>query len=127
MSHATYEIEKEVVGLEEVPAELQGASLSSSSSTSSSTSTSEAASQPIPPGSLWKRASTYLSILRFSAINLLFPFINGMMLGFGEILANEIGIRWGFIGAELHPIRINIRKQVERKQLEEMRKKKETE
>ncbi|KAK9432726.1 outer membrane protein TOM13-domain-containing protein [Lipomyces doorenjongii] len=121
MSHATYEIEKEVVELEEVPAESEEASFSSSSSTS----TSAEASQPIPPGSLWKRASTYMSILRFSAINLLFPFINGMMLGFGEILANEIGIRWGFIGAELHPIRTNIRKQVERKQLEEARKKKE--
>ncbi|KAK9317933.1 outer membrane protein TOM13-domain-containing protein [Lipomyces starkeyi] len=123
MSHATYEIEKEVVELEEVPAESQEASFSSSSSTS----TSAEASQPLPPGSLWKRASTYMSILRFSAINLLFPFINGMMLGFGEILANEIGIRWGFIGAELHPIRTNIRKQVELKQLEEARKKKETE
>ncbi|KAK9354601.1 outer membrane protein TOM13-domain-containing protein [Lipomyces doorenjongii] len=121
MSHATYEIEKEVVELEEVPAESEEASFSSSSSTS----TSAEASQPIPPGSLWKRASTYMSILRFSAINLLFPFINGMMLGFGEILANEIGIRWGFIGAELHPIRTNIRKQVERNQLEEARKKKE--
>ncbi|KAK9386990.1 outer membrane protein TOM13-domain-containing protein [Lipomyces mesembrius] len=123
MSHTTYEIEKEVVELEEVPAESQQDSFSSSPSTS----TSAEASQPIPPGSLWKRASTYLSILRFSAINLLFPFINGMMLGFGEILANEIGIRWGFIGAELHPIRTNIRKQVERKQLEEARKKNESE
>ncbi|KAK9488647.1 outer membrane protein TOM13-domain-containing protein [Lipomyces starkeyi] len=123
MSHATYEIEKEVVELEEVPAESQEASFS----TSSSTSTSAEASKPLPPGSPWKRASTYMSILRFSAINLLFPFINGMMLGFGEILANEIGIRWGFIGAELHPIRTNIRKQVELKQLEEARKKKETE
>ncbi|KAK9493528.1 outer membrane protein TOM13-domain-containing protein [Lipomyces doorenjongii] len=121
MSHSTYEIEKEVVELEEVPAESEEASFSSSSSAS----TSSEASQPIPQGSLWKRASTYMSILRFSAINLLFPFINGMMLGIGEILANEIGIRWGFIGAELHPIRTNIRKQVERKQLEEARKKKE--
>ncbi|KAK9331398.1 outer membrane protein TOM13-domain-containing protein [Lipomyces starkeyi] len=123
MSHATYEIEKEVAELEEVPAESQEASFSSSSSTSTSAETG----QPTPQGSLWKRASTYMSILRFSAINLLFPFINGMMLGFGEILANEIGIRWGFIGAELHPIRTNIRKQVERKQLEEARKKNETE
>lgn len=41
------------------------------------------------------------SVLRFSAIQLIFPFINGMMLGFGEIFANEVGIRWGFLGAEV--------------------------
>ncbi|KAK9462657.1 outer membrane protein TOM13-domain-containing protein [Lipomyces oligophaga] len=55
------------------------------------------------------------SLLRFSSIQLLFPFINGVMLGFGEIFANELGIRWGFIGADVHPMRINIRNQVDRR------------
>ncbi|KAK9369658.1 outer membrane protein TOM13-domain-containing protein [Lipomyces kononenkoae] len=115
MSDPTFEVEKELLVLEEAPTRSQEVSSQSSSSTCDSVE----ASQPKPSGSLWTRASTYMSILRFSAINLLFPFINGMMLGLGEILANEIGIRWGFIGAELHPIRTNIRKQLERKQLEE--------
>ncbi|KAK9481256.1 outer membrane protein TOM13-domain-containing protein [Lipomyces japonicus] len=51
---------------------------------------------------------SWLSVLRFSAVNLFFPFINGMMLGFGEIFANELGIRWGWIGAYNHPIRQRI-------------------
>ncbi|KAK9247628.1 outer membrane protein TOM13-domain-containing protein [Lipomyces tetrasporus] len=121
MSDETFELEKEIVESEEVPAGTQQAASSSSSSSSSTAS----ADGPKPTSrSLWKSASTYLSILRFSAINLLFPFINGVMLGFGEIVANEIGIRWGFIGAEVHPIRINIRREVERRQLEEAKKKK---
>ncbi|KAJ8103928.1 outer membrane protein TOM13-domain-containing protein [Lipomyces tetrasporus] len=122
MSDETFELEKELVELEEVPAGTQQAA-SSSSSSSSSTASADGP-KPTPSRSLWKSASTYLSILRFSAINLLFPFINGVMLGFGEIVANEIGIRWGFIGAEVHPIRINIRREVERRQLEEAKKKK---
>ncbi|KAK9240143.1 outer membrane protein TOM13-domain-containing protein [Lipomyces kononenkoae] len=126
MSDPTFEVEKEILVLEEAPAPSQVVPSPSSSSTSDSVEVSQPI-QPIQSGSIWRRASTYVSILRFSAINLLFPFINGMMLGFGEILANEIGIRWGFIGAELHPIRTNIRKQIERKQLEEALKRQDAE
>ncbi|KAK9469658.1 outer membrane protein TOM13-domain-containing protein [Lipomyces arxii] len=64
-------------------------------------------------GTLWR-------LFKFSAINLMMPFINGMMLGFGEILANEIGIRWGYFGAEVHPIRRNIERQVERRRQPEI-------
>ncbi|KAK9321218.1 outer membrane protein TOM13-domain-containing protein [Lipomyces orientalis] len=125
MSDETFELEKDIIESEEVPVGTEQAS--SSCSSSFSTTTSAEGPKPTPSRSLWKSASTYLSILRFSAINLLFPFINGVMLGFGEILANEIGIRWGLIGAEVHPIRINIRREVERRQLEEERKKKDAE
>lgn len=44
-------------------------------------------------------------IVRRGAINLVLPFINGVMLGFGEILAHEIGFRYGFVGARVQPPR----------------------
>lgn len=40
-------------------------------------------------------------LLRRSAINLFLPFINGIMLGFGEIFAHEVGFRYGFVGARV--------------------------
>ncbi|EGW34221.1 uncharacterized protein SPAPADRAFT_135423 [Spathaspora passalidarum NRRL Y-27907] len=43
------------------------------------------------------------SILQKGAINLVLPFINGMMLGFGEILAHEVGFRYGWLGAKVEP------------------------
>lgn len=42
-------------------------------------------------------------IMKKSAINLILPFINGVMLGFGEILAHEIGFRYNWIGARVVP------------------------
>lgn len=45
------------------------------------------------------------SLLCKGAINFVLPFINGIMLGFGEILAHEIGFRYGFIGARVFPVR----------------------
>ena len=50
------------------------------------------------------------SILKKSSINLILPFINGMMLGFGEILAHEIGFRYNWVGAKVEPPRRIIRK-----------------
>lgn len=45
------------------------------------------------------------AILKKSAINLVLPFINGVMLGFGEIFAHEIGFRYGWLGARVVPVR----------------------
>ncbi|KAF5209043.1 putative mitochondrial import protein [Clavispora lusitaniae] len=42
-------------------------------------------------------------LLRKSAVNLFLPFINGIMLGFGEIFAHEIGFKYGFVGAKVYP------------------------
>lgn len=39
---------------------------------------------------------TIWSLLRGAAINLLLPFVNGMMLGFGELLAHEWAFRLGW-------------------------------
>jgi hypothetical protein len=39
---------------------------------------------------------TFWSLVRGAAINLLLPFVNGLMLGFGELLAHEWAFRLGW-------------------------------
>ena len=39
---------------------------------------------------------TMWSILRGAAINLILPFVNGLMLGFGELFAHEAAFRLGW-------------------------------
>uniref|UniRef100_A0A060T548 ARAD1C09064p n=1 Tax=Blastobotrys adeninivorans TaxID=409370 RepID=A0A060T548_BLAAD len=57
-------------------------------------------------GTVQARNSTDLvSVIASWAINLALPFINGMMLGFGEIFAHELGFRWGWAGARVVPRR----------------------
>lgn len=46
------------------------------------------------PPTLW-------SMVRGAAINLLLPFINGMMLGFGELFAHEAAFRLGWGGTKV--------------------------
>ncbi|KAA8618224.1 TOM13 domain containing protein [Pyrenophora tritici-repentis] len=67
------------------------------SSTSSSTNTTT--SSPLilyKPPTLW-------GLLRGAAINLLLPFVNGLMLGFGELVANEAAYRLGWSGTKIFP------------------------
>lgn len=47
--------------------------------------------------------SNMWNILKYSAINLIIPFINGIMLGFGELVAHEIGFRYNWLGARVYP------------------------
>jgi hypothetical protein len=47
---------------------------------------------------------TFLSIARGAAINLLLPFINGLMLGFGELFAHEAAFRLGWGGTRVRHI-----------------------
>lgn len=44
---------------------------------------------------------TIWSLLRGTAINILLPFINGMMLGFGELFAHEAAFRLGWGGTKV--------------------------
>jgi hypothetical protein len=44
---------------------------------------------------------TIWSLLRGTAINLILPFINGMMLGFGELFAHEAAFRLGWGGTKV--------------------------
>ncbi len=56
---------------------------------------------PSPPSSsrqpmILYQPPTFWSLLRGAAINLVLPFINGLMLGFGELLAHEAAFRFGW-------------------------------
>jgi hypothetical protein len=46
------------------------------------------------PPTLW-------GLIRGAAINLLLPFVNGLMLGFGELVANEAAYRLGWSGTKV--------------------------
>jgi hypothetical protein len=46
------------------------------------------------PPTVWR-------VLRGAAINLLLPFVNGLMLGFGELLAHEVAFRFGWSGTKV--------------------------
>lgn len=46
----------------------------------------------------WYKNPTLVWILRSTAVNLILPFVNGVMLGFGEILANELVFKFGWFG-----------------------------
>ncbi|KAL4894563.1 outer membrane protein TOM13-domain-containing protein [Aspergillus ambiguus] len=47
---------------------------------------------------------TFWSILRGAAINLFLPFVNGLMLGFGELFAHEAAYRLGWSGTKVFPL-----------------------
>lgn len=51
------------------------------------------------------RPPTLVGLLRTAAINLVLPFINGLMLGFGELFAHEIAFRLGWGGTRVCAVR----------------------
>ncbi|OAA65913.1 Outer membrane protein, MIM1/TOM13, mitochondrial [Niveomyces insectorum RCEF 264] len=67
-----------------------------------STSASPLSSSPDRPVILY-RPPTLWSLFRGAAINLLLPFINGMMMGFGELFAHEFAFRLGWGGTRVFP------------------------
>ncbi|MCJ1475794.1 hypothetical protein MMC13_004458 [Lambiella insularis] len=65
---------------------------------------------PSPPSSssspvILYSPPTIWSLLRGAAINILLPFINGLMLGFGELFAHEAAFRLGWSGTKVFPNR----------------------
>lgn len=46
----------------------------------------------------WYLHPTFVWILKSTAINFILPFFNGVMLGFGEILSNEVLFKYGWFG-----------------------------
>lgn len=52
---------------------------------------------------------TVWSLIRGAAINLFLPFVNGMMLGFGELFAHEAAFRLGWGGTKVGQIRASWR------------------
>jgi len=66
-------------------------------------------SSPSPPSSqgsplILYSPPTLWGLLRGAAINLLLPFINGLMLGFGELLAHEAAFRLGWSGTKVRVV-----------------------
>lgn len=51
---------------------------------------------------------TAWSLIRSAAINLVLPFINGMMLGFGELFAHEAAFRLGWGGTKVSSMLIGL-------------------
>ena len=63
-------------------------------------------SSPSPPSTdssplILYKPPTVWSLLRGAAINLLLPFVNGLMLGFGELFAHEVAFRLGWSGTKV--------------------------
>ncbi|KAH8664715.1 putative mitochondrial outer membrane protein [Xylariales sp. PMI_506] len=56
------------------------------------------------PAIILYQPPTVWGLLRGAAINLLLPFINGMMLGFGELFAHEAAFRLGWGGTKVFPL-----------------------
>ncbi|KIH91096.1 mitochondrial import protein [Sporothrix brasiliensis 5110] len=50
------------------------------------------------------RPPTLWSLFRGATINLLLPFVNGMMMGFGELFAHEFAFRLGWSGTRAHAV-----------------------
>jgi hypothetical protein len=53
------------------------------------------------PALILYQPPTIWGLIRGAAINLLLPFINGMMLGFGELFAHEAAYRLGWGGTRV--------------------------
>ncbi|KAI9850971.1 MAG: hypothetical protein M1838_004756 [Thelocarpon superellum] len=65
-------------------------------------------SSSAPPMILYS-PPTLWGLLRGAAINVLLPFINGLMLGFGELFAHEAAFRLGWGGTKVFPQHRNAR------------------
>ncbi|CAK7268561.1 hypothetical protein SEPCBS119000_003120 [Sporothrix epigloea] len=50
------------------------------------------------------RPPTLWSLFRGATINLFLPFVNGMMMGFGELFAHEFAFRLGWSGTRVFPL-----------------------
>ncbi|EEH21845.1 hypothetical protein PABG_04061 [Paracoccidioides brasiliensis Pb03] len=79
-----------------VPSDSENYSANNELSSLSPPSTSSSPVVLYKPPTLW-------GLLRGAAINLLLPFINGLMLGFGELLAHEAAFRLGWLGTKIFP------------------------
>ncbi|KAI4596787.1 hypothetical protein KJ359_005130 [Pestalotiopsis sp. 9143b] len=66
-------------------------------------STSRESSSSSTPMILYQPPTVW-GLIRGTAINLLLPFINGMMLGFGELFAHEAAFRLGWSGTKVFPL-----------------------
>jgi hypothetical protein len=77
-----------------IPSDSENYDANNELSSSSPGSTSSSPMILYKPPTIW-------GLLRGAAINLLLPFVNGLMLGFGELVANEAAYRLGWSGTKV--------------------------
>ncbi|KAK5086172.1 hypothetical protein LTR70_008497 [Exophiala xenobiotica] len=83
-----------------MPSDSEPYSSISPPSSSPPTSSNNNGGQPViiyQPPTIW-------GLLRGAAINLLLPFVNGLMLGFGELFAHEFAFRLGWSQTNVFPL-----------------------
>jgi hypothetical protein len=85
--------------------DLPSSNLAESGITIPSDSENYDAASPPPSSSstplILYKPPTLWGLARGAAINLLLPFVNGLMLGFGELVANEFAFRLGWSGTKV--------------------------
>lgn len=69
------------------------------------------------PAVILYQPPTLWSLLRGATINLFLPFVNGMMLGFGELFAHEAAFRLGWSGTRVRCDAISTSRQREARRL----------
>ncbi|EOA84284.1 hypothetical protein ACJQWK_01132 [Exserohilum turcicum] len=82
-----------------IPSDSENYDADANADLSASTSSPASSASPLilyQPPTLW-------GLLRGAAINLVLPFVNGLMLGFGELVANEAAYRLGWSGTKIFP------------------------
>lgn len=80
-----------------IPSDSENYDADANADLSASTSSPASSASPLilyQPPTLW-------GLLRGAAINLVLPFVNGLMLGFGELVANEAAYRLGWSGTKV--------------------------
>lgn len=68
---------------------------------------SQSSSPPSSSPMILYAPPTLWGLLRGAAINLFLPFVNGLMLGFGELVANEAAFRLGWGGTKVRFVFLN--------------------
>lgn len=85
-----------------LPSDSENYSPSSNSEEPSAINASESASPPSSSSPvILYQPPTIWSLLRGAAINVFLPFVNGLMLGLGELLAHEAAFRLGWSGTKV--------------------------
>jgi hypothetical protein len=78
------------------PAELYDSTMTVPSDSENYSANHEMSSSSTSSPMILYKPPTIWGILRGAAINLFLPFVNGLMLGFGELFAHEAAFRLGW-------------------------------
>ncbi|KAJ5317771.1 hypothetical protein PENANT_c004G01282 [Penicillium antarcticum] len=85
------------------PAELYDSTMTVPSDSENYSANQELSSSSTSSPMILYKPPTIWGILRGAAINLFLPFVNGLMLGFGELFAHEAAFRLGWSNTKIFP------------------------